>query len=126
MEAAGSPIGRGGIPSEGSKGRREDELSGFLALFLFLLLAISFSPSSLSLQIFSSPRFLAPHAFGVSIVSPCLAETQREARFGLESIDYPKKLLRLRVLSVLYLFSYISVPLLPSWHARFRSQVSTR
>lgn len=53
---------------------------------------------SLALRIFSSPRFLAPHAFGVSIVSPCPAETQREARFGLESIDYPKKLLlRLRV-----------------------------
>lgn len=54
MEAAGSPIGRGGIPSEGSKGRREDELSGFLALFPFLLLAISL-PLCLSHRIFSSP-----------------------------------------------------------------------
>lgn len=76
---------------------------------------LSLSPFfSLALRIFSSPRFLAPHAFGVSIVSPCPAETQREARFGLESIDYPKKLLlRLRVLSVLALslFLYLRSPL---------------
>lgn len=83
----------------------------FFSLFLFL---------SLSPDLFI-PRFLAPHALGVSIVSPCLAETRREARFGLESIDYPKKLLlRLRVLSILSLslFLYLYLPLAPSWHAR--------
>lgn len=100
----------------------------FLALFLLLPFAISLSHSP-SLRIFSSPSFLAPHALRIGIVSPCLAETRREARSGLESIDYPKKLLlRLRVLSVpsLSLPSYISVSLSPLWHARFHSRVSTR
>lgn len=75
----------------------------------------SLSTSVLSLLARGSfiPRFPAPHG----IVSLCLAETRREARSG-RSIDYPKKLLlRLRALSL---------SLSRSWHARFRSGVSTR
>lgn len=72
MEAVGSPTGRGGIPPGGIEGiGREREKMGSLWLFR--------SPSLSRPDLFI-PRFLAPHALGVSIVSPCLAETRRETR----------------------------------------------
>lgn len=121
----GSPTGWGGILVGGIEGIGKEGEKERMGSPGFSVLPFSVSLTLLSRPDLFIPRFLAPHALGVSIASPCSCGNAAGSslRSRIDRLSEEAVVTITRVLCILF---PVCLSFSPSWHARFRSRVSTR